>query len=82
MYEMLTPPVRAEIIQKQVEEARNHITEASRIILTLQDELDSQVNKLNQIIKEIEQEIRVCMFAAGIENINALQKAPLIKNFP
>jgi hypothetical protein len=40
--------------KKRVEEARMHITEASRIVSTLQDDLDKQFHQLDQIVKDIE----------------------------
>jgi len=41
--------------KERVEEARSHIFQASQIISTLQDDLDNQTNKLDQIIIEIEE---------------------------
>lgn len=46
-------------IEKRVEEARLHITEANRIISGLQSELDNQVQQLNNLVTEIEDKKKV-----------------------
>jgi predicted RNase H-like nuclease (RuvC/YqgF family) len=46
-------------IEKRVEEARLHITEANRIIFGLQSELDNQVKQLNHLVTEIEDKKKV-----------------------
>lgn len=56
--------------KKRVEEARMHITEASRIVSTLQNDLDKQFHQLDEIVKEIEKKKTVAEHYSNLVEIN------------
>jgi hypothetical protein len=45
--------------QKRIEQAQNHIAEASKIISVLKDDLENQTRQLDVIINEIEEKKRI-----------------------
>jgi ATP-dependent Lon protease len=59
--DLLPEPADERAARERVEEARNHIEQASTIISQLQSELGSQTQQLDRVLAEIEEKKRLAM---------------------
>lgn len=66
--DLLPEPADERVARERVDEAKNHIEQANAIITQLQDELGSQTQQLDKVLKDIEEKKQLAMRYEALAN--------------